>query len=148
MSHLLVSWHSSATMSRVPAPLRLAPNAEADLYELFSPFVARLAFRLLGRDGEIDDLVQDTFLEAFRNPPTSSNPALARKWLATIAVRLVGRKLRRRRIACFLGFDDGVHDEHLLAPGASPETQAIVKSVYQRLQGACQSRPWACSRSR
>jgi RNA polymerase sigma-70 factor, ECF subfamily len=120
------------------ARLRVAeamPTREG-LYERFSPYVARLAFRLVGRDGDVDDLVQDTFLEAFRDMPEVPDAEQARRWLATVTVRLAGRRLRRRRIATFLGLDDGAHDdEHLLAPGASPETQAMVARVFEVLGG-------------
>lgn len=116
--------------------LRLAEPAPAngDLYERYAGYVARLAFRLLGRDADLDDLVQDTFLEAYRSMPALAEAHSVKRWLATVAVRLAGRKLRRRRLATFLGFDDGAHDEHLLAPGASPELQLELRRVYARFE--------------
>lgn len=123
--------HGVSTSAR----LRIAepPPSREGLYERFSPWVARLAFRLVGRDGDVDDLVQDTFLAALRSMPELPDAEQTRRWLATIAVRLAGRRLRRRRLAVFLGLDDGDHDEHLVAPEASSEARVMVSRVFATL---------------
>ena len=105
------------------------------VFQRFSRDVARLAFRLVGRDGDVDDLVQDVFLAAHRSMPVGLPDVEARRWLSTVAVRLAGRRLRRRRIATFFGFGDDGPDELLLATGASPETSAVLAQLYRRLDG-------------
>jgi RNA polymerase sigma-70 factor (ECF subfamily) len=114
--------------------LRLARLPEGDLYTRHAAYVARLAFRLVGRDADLDDLVQDTFLAAHGGMPALTEEHSVKRWLATVVVRLAGRRLRRRRVATFLGFDDGEHDEHLIAREASPETRAVLRRVYQVLE--------------
>jgi DNA-directed RNA polymerase specialized sigma24 family protein len=42
------------------------PPGLDDLFQLYAPYVATIGFRLLGRDHELDDLVQDVFIEAHR----------------------------------------------------------------------------------
>ena len=37
-----------------------------DLFRRYSPYVATIGIRLLGRDDELDDLVQEVFIEAYR----------------------------------------------------------------------------------
>jgi RNA polymerase sigma-70 factor (ECF subfamily) len=88
-----------------PVPLHLVrepPTAEVgDLGALFRAhgrYVANVAFRLLGRDSEVDDVVQDVFLEAASGLHSIRDPGAVRGWLATIAVRVVSRKLRWRRV--------------------------------------------------
>ena len=116
-------------------PLRLAdppaPTADA-LYRQYARYVARLAFRLVGRDGDVDDLVQDVFLAATAAKVKSSNEHELKGWLSTVTVRLASKRLRRRRLARFFGFDDAP-DERLLSPGASPEMVTLVAQLYRRL---------------
>lgn len=104
------------------------------LFTRFSPHVARLAYRLVGRDGDVDDLVQDVFLAAHESMPVGLPDDDTRRWLSTVAVRLAWRKLRRRRIATFFGFGDDGPDERLVAASASPETSALVAQLYRRLE--------------
>lgn len=121
----------------MPAAFKLrvaeAPVALGGLYERYSPYVARLGFLLLSRHGEVDDLVQATFLEAYEGMPVLHEAHQVRAWLATVAVRLAGRQLRRRRLVSFFGFDDEGHDE-LCANGASPEERAMVIELYRALE--------------
>lgn len=76
-----------------PTPVGLAA-----VYRAYSSYVAAVAFRLLGRDDEIDDVVQDVFLVAARGLDRLREPAAVKGWLATVAVRISMRRLRRRRL--------------------------------------------------
>ncbi len=114
---------------RVVAPVKTDVTS---VYAEHSAYVARLAFRLLGRSHEVDDLVQDVFLAAMSGLSGLLEPRAVRGWLATLTVRLAGRKLRRRKIAAFLSFDDGKgHD--VTAPNASAEQQALLGQLYELL---------------
>jgi RNA polymerase sigma-70 factor, ECF subfamily len=118
--------------------LRLAPTAELpveDLYGRYARYVARLGFRLLGRDEGLDDLVQDVFLAATAAKVHSANEHEARGWLATVTVRLAGRVLRRRRLARFFGLGEGP-SERLLSTGANADTVAAMALLYRRLEAA------------
>lgn len=116
------------------ARLRLAPEPVevTDAYRRLSRYVARLGFRLLGRDEELDDLVQDVFLAATKARLMSGNEHELRGWLATVTVRLCGRRLRRRRLARFLNLDDGPA-EQLRASSAPLETVLFVNQLFHRL---------------
>jgi RNA polymerase sigma-70 factor, ECF subfamily len=122
-------------MTSAEAAQVVTPPPEVDLHGLYafhSGYVAGLAFKLLGRAGDTDDLVQDVFLAAMTNLKALRDPQAVRGWLATVTVRLAGRKLRRRKIAAFFAFDDGRgHD--VTAPGASPEDRALLGQVYEHL---------------
>ena len=96
---------------------------------IHSGYVAGLAFRLLGRDGDVDDLVQDVFLEATRGLETLKDAGAVRAWLATLTVRLAGRRIRRKRIASFLGFGDEGPDAYVVSPEASPEQRVLLVLV-------------------
>ena len=72
------------------------------LFERYSQYVATIAFRLLGRNDEVDDVVQDVFLQVHRRLSTI-RPDAVRGWLAVVTVR-------GQAIAQICGFlDPAVH---------------------------------------
>ena len=78
------------------APPRAVTTLD-DFFREFSPVVARLGLRMLGRPHEVDDLVQDVFLDAHLGFLSIRDPAALRSWVYTIAVRHVRKRLRRWR---------------------------------------------------
>ena len=104
------------------------------LFRRYSPYVACIGLRLLGRDDELDDLVQDVFLEAHRGLKSVRESGAIKGWLARICVRRAVRRLRRRRLRAFLSLDALAHDPRLVAPGASPEARAEVSQLYGQLE--------------
>jgi RNA polymerase sigma-70 factor, ECF subfamily len=91
-----------------------------------------LAYRLVGREGDVDDLVQDVFVAAWESMPLLDDPQAIRGWLSRVTVRLAGRRLRRRRLAQFFGFDDEEPLE-LATSALSPESHAVMVQLYRRL---------------
>ena len=77
----------------------------ADWFRRFAPYVARIGYRLLGRDEEVDDLVQDVFMAAHRSLGELSTEGAVRAWLMTVAVRTARKRLRRRALLQFLHLD-------------------------------------------
>src|SRR5262249_23976092 len=76
------------------------------VFRRYSRYGAAVALRLLGRDDEIDDVVQEVFLQAVRGLERLREPEAVKGWLATVTVRVAGRKLRLRRVRGFFGLDD------------------------------------------
>ena len=72
-------------------------QAFAEVYRRYARYVATIGFRLLGDDSELDDLVQETFLQVSSGIDTLRDPKGFRSWLATIAVRSVWRRRAQRR---------------------------------------------------
>lgn len=84
-------------------PLNLAEHvsrgdAEAlkTLIALYQPRVARLAHRLLGWSGDVDDVVQDVFMAVLRHGRRYRRDASIWTWLTTITVNQCRKRLRRR----------------------------------------------------
>lgn len=133
--------------ARPPAHLELVrPGHEArsqrpvDLEGLFiahAPFVSRLLYRLVGREADVEDLVQDAFVQALRRIESLRDPAAARAWLSQVAVRLATRRLKRRRFRRFIRLDDDEDEGPLELPGtsASPESRQLLQQVFERLDG-------------
>jgi len=110
------------------------PSDLDGLFRRYSPYVASIGLRLLGRDDELDDLVQDVFLEAHRGLHQVRESGAIKGWLARVCVRRAVRRLRRRRLRAFLSLDTLTHDAELVAPGASPEARAEVSQLYRKLE--------------
>src|SRR5262249_6514378 len=58
-----------------------------DLFRRYAPYVATIGLRLLGRDDELDDLVQEVFIEAHRGLHQLRSAESVKAWLARITVR-------------------------------------------------------------
>ncbi len=109
------------------------PEAFEALYRAHARYVAGVVHRLLSRgarDGELDDVVQETFLDAFEGLATMDEPRAVRAWLVTVAVRRTRRLLARRRrraLFAFLAKD--------YAPQASdPRDRGPVDDLYDALE--------------
>jgi RNA polymerase sigma-70 factor, ECF subfamily len=103
-----------------------------NLYRLHSAYVATVGFRLLGNDAELDDLVQEVFIEANRGLAQLRDPGAVRGWLARICVRRSVRRLRRRRLRHLLRLDE-VEDGFEGDASLSPEQLSDVQRAYRAL---------------
>ena len=107
---------------------------------LFRRHLARTrqrVLRLLGPDAEVDDVVQESFIEAFEGLRKLQDPRAFASWILTIAVHRVSRRLRRRRMLKRLGFMSGGDRPELVETVASPALStaqaAEARSVYEWL---------------
>ncbi len=94
--------------------------AVRELVRRTQPMIWRLC-NVLGSPGEEDDLVQDTYLRAFRSLPNYRGEAPITAWLLTIARRVcadhVRGRVRQRRTAGALA--RGADETCVAAPGNS-----------------------------
>jgi RNA polymerase sigma-70 factor (ECF subfamily) len=67
------------------------------LFREYGPRTYALALRITGSPSEAEDVVQETFLQAYRRWETFEGRADAGTWLYTIATRLAKRRFRRRK---------------------------------------------------
>ncbi|MDX2023050.1 MAG: sigma-70 family RNA polymerase sigma factor [Deltaproteobacteria bacterium] len=74
------------------------PEAQLALWRLYAPMVTRMAQRTLRPGADVDDLVQDVFVAAFRDVKSLRDPTKLKSFVAAIAVNLIRRELARRRI--------------------------------------------------
>jgi RNA polymerase sigma-70 factor (ECF subfamily) len=103
------------------------------VFRRYSPYVASVGLRLLGREDELDDLIQDVFWEAHRGLWRVRHARAIKGWLARICVRCAVRRLRRAKLRTWLSFDVLDH-EPSLSSAASPETLAEVAQLYRELE--------------
>ncbi len=109
--------------------LRRDEQAFTLLYRRHAGYLAGVAYRLFGEDSELDDTVQEAFLEAVRGLEKLQDPKRLRSWLVTITVRCVRRRIakrqKRRRIVA------GV--TQVAAQSSDPSDRGPVDALYQAL---------------
>jgi RNA polymerase sigma-70 factor, ECF subfamily len=105
-----------------------------ELFKRHSAYVTRLAFRLMGPDADVDDIVQDVFVLLFRRIDTIRHAGAVQAWLGTTTVRLTRRRLRIKRIALLLGFGDHIDAAQLERARDSSEARAALQVVHAALQ--------------
>ncbi|MFM2416289.1 MAG: hypothetical protein RL385_1012 [Pseudomonadota bacterium] len=111
--------------------------AQEALFRRYARMVNGLAFRVLGRDSDVDDLVQDAFFEALRNLDRLENPQAFASWLGSIVVRTAGKRLRRRALLNRLGIrrNTPIDADSVVSREASPEIRAELTRLYACLDG-------------
>jgi RNA polymerase sigma-70 factor (ECF subfamily) len=109
--------------------------AQEALFRRYARMVNGLAFRLMGRDADVDDLVQDSFLEALDHLDRLRNPQAFASWLASIVVRIAHKRLRRRRLLAKLGLRHAnpIDVESLVSRSAPPDIAVELRSLYSVL---------------
>lgn len=119
--------------SEAPPPRDVAPVDLDGAFRAHARYVGYIALRILGRPEEVDDLVQDVFLDAHQSIATLRDPGALKGFLATLTVRKAVRQLKRRKVRRFFGVDDAVDYARLADPAASPHERALVAEVYRVL---------------
>lgn len=101
------------------------------LYERYSRYVASIAARLLGREDEVKDVVQDVFVAAMEHLDELEKSESIKGWLGTITVNKATSRLRRRKVRAVFGLDSSVHTPP--AHPASPDQAAYLAELYKEL---------------
>ncbi|HEY8427606.1 MAG TPA: sigma-70 family RNA polymerase sigma factor [Sandaracinaceae bacterium] len=115
-----------------PAP-EVAPSDLDGAFRAYGRYVGYIALRILGRPDEVEDLVQEVFLDAHQRLGTLRDPGALKGFLATLTVRKAVRALKRRKVRRFFGFDDAFDYAQLADAAASPHERALVAEVYRVL---------------
>lgn len=126
-----------------PEPARLSvvpgPNEATDfdtVYRRYAPYAAAIAYRLMGRTSEVEDLVQDVFVDVHEGLPKLRHPGALKGWIATITVRKAKRRLKWLAARRMLGLGEVEVDAVLVDPGAGPEANAHMQQIFRRLEVA------------
>ena len=103
------------------------------VYRHFSKYVAHLAMRMLGRSMDVDDVVQDVFMDAMHGLKKLRDPAAIGGWLKVVTVRKVHRRLQKRRLRQFFSLDEQDDYSAVTKTNANQHHRAVVKELYQAL---------------
>jgi RNA polymerase sigma-70 factor, ECF subfamily len=92
-----------------------------------------LAYRLLGGDADLDDLVQESFAQALTCLDRLQNIETFPTWLATIVVRTSHKMIRRRRLMARFGLwrPPEIDWEQVRCQGATTEQLLELRALYR-----------------
>jgi RNA polymerase sigma-70 factor (ECF subfamily) len=139
---LFVARSSGAFMVDAIDPLvRLVQRGDAqaknELFKRYHKEVARIAARSLGPDADLEDVVQEAFIQIFRSIDSFRGNAKFSTWLYRLVTNVTRMHLRKRRVRPQIA--DGVQPELALRPdgSGSPEHAAErsfrLRRLYQHL---------------
>jgi RNA polymerase sigma-70 factor (ECF subfamily) len=112
------------------------PFAVGRLFDLYGKHVERVLVRTIGRDGEMDDMVQDVFLGAYRSGRNyQGNDAQLKAWVSRIAVFTARGYLRKRKRRWWLRPADPQEIPEQTSNEPSPHTHEVLRRTYQALDG-------------
>ncbi len=135
----------SAPIAPLPEPRRAPDDVELverarggdrwaseALYRRHVGRVTRVAARLLRHGADVEDTVQEVFVESLERLASLREPEKVGRWLVGIAVHKAHRRLRRRRLLRALGLDRSIEDERLtmqIQGVPSPELRLTVARI-------------------
>jgi RNA polymerase sigma-70 factor (ECF subfamily) len=120
------------TPSLDPGPA--LPLRFEDVFRQYAPYVAALVLKLIGRPGDVDDVVQDVFIQAHRGLGSLRSAEALRPWLRRITVRRARRWLRKHWVLRWFRESGLDATAELVDPAASPEERALVATLYRALE--------------
>ncbi|HKQ67858.1 MAG TPA: RNA polymerase sigma factor [Polyangiaceae bacterium] len=121
-------------LSLVPPPEGGGSPIDLDeAFRRYAPLVASISFRILGVQQDVEDTVQDVFLEARRWINRIHDPGALKSWLTTVTVRTARRRLRLRRLKTMLHLGDAPEYLEVADAGASPRQRALLAEIYRVL---------------
>jgi RNA polymerase sigma-70 factor (ECF subfamily) len=107
------------------------PRAPRVLWDRHARLVYRILRRSLGRQDEVEDLVQEVFLSLWRRLPTLREPRALPAFLVTITTLTLRHEMRRRwvRRCMSLGTTQDIdHDPRVVHP--NPEARQALSRFY------------------
>ncbi|MBL8933881.1 MAG: RNA polymerase sigma factor [Archangium sp.] len=113
---------------------RVDPADFTAVVRAYRGYVAAVVMRMVGRDDEVDDLVQDVFVRALDGLSRLKDPTRLKSYLASTAVHLTVRRLGRRRLLERFGLSERWHPTLMSTPAATGEQRAMLSNVYRVLE--------------
>lgn len=107
-------------------------SAKEALFHRYAPMASSIAYRLLGHDRELEDIVQESFTTAFASLRRLERPQAFASWFATIVTGIAVGVIRQRKLLARLGFvrAEPVQIESMISPTAPPDVVAELRAVY------------------
>jgi RNA polymerase sigma-70 factor (ECF subfamily) len=107
-------------------------GAQRELFQAQRGSVHHALFRILGSNRDLEDLIQDAFLEIFRALPSFRGESTLSRWCQTIATRIAYLAISRRRPQPV----DLALVEEIIADDVDTQRQAMMREATRRLYAA------------
>ncbi len=122
----------------------ISRQALGELLEQHRPLICRLARHTVGRDGEVEDVVQDVLVAIVTGIHRFRGDAKLTTWIAGIAVRTAMRHAQRsrRRGAALTPLGASVEEHSTASPRADDPAEVVESNEFlDRLQAAIRTLP-------
>lgn len=103
------------------------------LFRRHAPRANRLAFRLLGRDEDVDDVVQDAFVQALETLDRLKDAGAFGGWLSSMIAGRVGKLIRRRRLLQRLGLrrqEEPIPLDEVIGRACPADVAVELRAIY------------------
>ena len=118
-----------------------APKDFDTIVEKYADFVYNVAFRMMGKPEDAEDVSQEAFLSAYRAFDRFRGESRVTTWLYRITVNAALMKLRKEKRARTLT-QTGLEDVEIADWDAGPERLAVTSELGEKLQeGIAQLQP-------
>jgi len=110
-------------------------RAKEALFRRYVGMASATTYRLMGRDSELEDIVQESFADALATLNRLERPQAFSAWLMRIVVGTAIATLRRRRLLTRLGLlrPEPIQLESLVNRDAPPDMALELKALYARI---------------
>jgi RNA polymerase sigma-70 factor (ECF subfamily) len=94
-----------------------------------------LAWRLMPGDPDVEDLVQDVFIQALDSLDRLTEPAAFGTWLGSITIRTAHKRIRRKRMKQRLGMarKEPIDVDGVISSTVPPDVALELRAVYRVL---------------
>lgn len=133
LEELCVTRPATTTKELVVRCQKMEQSAQAEFYRKYRQEVARTVYKVLGPDADLEDVVQDVFIEVFRSIEKFKGEAKITTWLYRVCVNVSLQKVRRlkRRPEGHLSAKEELPCNE--TPLRALERKASARAVYQIL---------------
>jgi RNA polymerase sigma-70 factor (ECF subfamily) len=104
-------------------------HAKRELFKRYHNEVARIAARSLGPDADLEDVVQEAFIQIFRSIDSFRGSAKFSTWLYRLVTNVTRMHLRKRRVRPQIA--DGVAPELAVRPDTSNSPEHAVERSFR-----------------
>lgn len=106
------------------------PGAAAELYDRYAGHVQRVVVRVLGFDPELEDLLQEVFVQALNGLSSIEDGSRLKAWLTMVAVHTARAHIRRRARRRWLQFREPATLPDVPEAGVDHETRELLAMTY------------------
>ena len=141
MGHDMTSESKALAGENVVRPIRFAgddaalvkalqeghPGASAALYDRYAGHVQRVVVRILGFDADLEDLLQEVFVQALLSASSIEDGSRLKAWLTIVTVHTARAHIRRRAKRRWLQFWEPASLPEVPEAGADFETRELLR---------------------
>jgi RNA polymerase sigma-70 factor (ECF subfamily) len=114
----------------IAAAIEGDPSAAGAIWDRYSKLVRGVLRRTLGPGRDVEDQVQDVFLQLFKDVGALRDPSALKSFLIGVAIRVARAELRRRRVRRWLWLTDDGTVPDAAGEAIDEDGREAVKRLY------------------